>query len=286
MIKSALGKVMWLGRATVFVVGLAVILALVVGVASAAFGANGANFIRGNGINDTTKNIATLTSRLTMNGTASAPGLQVTQQSTGTGASGVGITVPTGKAPIKVSSGAGKATNLNADQVDNKSANDLSRVAVMNTSATTLVPADTSEVTYGTPLSITAPAAGFVRLNGNVTVLNDPGNIPKCTSGCQFVANVRHINTNTYGFPAIEDALNELGNAGLDAVFPVNAGVNTFDIRLSRNSSGESGKLYGYWGMLTAEYTPYGSTGTGTLSASGSAAASEGPISKELPTKR
>jgi hypothetical protein len=36
MIKSALGKVMWVGRATVFVVGLAVILAMVVELASTA----------------------------------------------------------------------------------------------------------------------------------------------------------------------------------------------------------------------------------------------------------
>ena len=69
MIKSALGKVMWLGRATVFVVGLAVILAMVVGLASTALAANGANFIIGNGLADTAKNIATLPTKLTMQGT-------------------------------------------------------------------------------------------------------------------------------------------------------------------------------------------------------------------------
>ena len=36
MIRSAVGKVMWVGRATVFLVGLAVILAIVFGVASTA----------------------------------------------------------------------------------------------------------------------------------------------------------------------------------------------------------------------------------------------------------
>jgi hypothetical protein len=39
--RSAASKAMWVGRATVSVVGLAVIMALVLGVASAAFGANG-----------------------------------------------------------------------------------------------------------------------------------------------------------------------------------------------------------------------------------------------------
>jgi hypothetical protein len=47
MVKSAAKKVMFVGRATVFMVGLAMILALTVGVASAAFGANGGNFILG-----------------------------------------------------------------------------------------------------------------------------------------------------------------------------------------------------------------------------------------------
>ena len=43
MLKRAMRKVMWLGRATSTVVGLAVLLTLVIGVASAAFGANGGN---------------------------------------------------------------------------------------------------------------------------------------------------------------------------------------------------------------------------------------------------
>jgi preprotein translocase subunit SecE len=41
MLRSAVSKVVWVGRATVFLVGLAVILAVVLGVATAAFGANG-----------------------------------------------------------------------------------------------------------------------------------------------------------------------------------------------------------------------------------------------------
>jgi hypothetical protein len=47
MIRSAVGKVMWVGRATVFLVGLSVILAVVFGVASAALGANGNPWILG-----------------------------------------------------------------------------------------------------------------------------------------------------------------------------------------------------------------------------------------------
>ena len=48
MIRSALGKVLWMARATSTIVGLAIMLALVVGVASASLGATGGNFILGN----------------------------------------------------------------------------------------------------------------------------------------------------------------------------------------------------------------------------------------------
>ncbi|HJQ28707.1 MAG TPA: hypothetical protein VJ827_05170 [Rubrobacter sp.] len=71
VIRSAASKVMWVGRATVFVVGLAVILALVVGVASTAFGANGNPFLLGK------KNVATAVSTLVKRGAGPALKLQV-----------------------------------------------------------------------------------------------------------------------------------------------------------------------------------------------------------------
>jgi hypothetical protein len=154
-----------------------------------------------------------------------------------------------------------------SELLDGKSADDLSRVAVMNTSELTQLPFDGSHVTYGQQLSITAPAAGFVRVNGNVTVLKlDSG----CDDECYFGAWVRHVNTGTLsGAPAADSVGGGFGNVGLDAVFPVSAGVNTFDIRLQGQwPSDTSHRLYGRWGVLTAEYTPYGSTGTGPQSGS------------------
>lgn len=47
MLRSAIDKLMWAGKATVFMMGLALMLALIFGMASAAFGANGGNFILG-----------------------------------------------------------------------------------------------------------------------------------------------------------------------------------------------------------------------------------------------
>jgi hypothetical protein len=55
VIRSAAGKVLWVGRATVFLVGLAVILALVFGATTTALGANGKPLILGKAANTASK---------------------------------------------------------------------------------------------------------------------------------------------------------------------------------------------------------------------------------------
>jgi hypothetical protein len=106
---------MWVGRATVFLVGLAVILALVVGIASTAFGANGQAWILGQ------INKATNTTRLTGDVPGGA-GLQVSNFRTAAGSKALQLNVADRKAPLAVNASAGKAVNLNADKVDGKDA--------------------------------------------------------------------------------------------------------------------------------------------------------------------
>jgi hypothetical protein len=184
--------------------------------------------------------------------------LQVTN--TGTG-SGVGITVGAGKAPIKVNAGAGKATYLNADRLDGKHSNQLVRAARMVTGATTLI--TTVDGTYGTALSITAPAAGFVIVNADVTIIGSG-----CSTGCIAWARVRHIQSGALSIYSEASLYEETrGQVGPSYVFPVSAGVNTFDIRLARTSG--DGSLSGWWGQMNALYVPFGSTGSGTLRPSG-----------------
>jgi FlaG/FlaF family flagellin (archaellin) len=110
MIRSAFSKLLWMARATSTIVGLAIMVALVLGVATAGLGATGGNFILGN------PNSAGAVSKLTAN--IAGPALQLVNQSTASGASALGLTVASGKPPLKVNSAAGKATNLNADRVD------------------------------------------------------------------------------------------------------------------------------------------------------------------------
>ena len=108
-------KVLWVGRATVFLVGLAVILALLFGMASMAFARDGQAFLLGE------RNVAQSLSTLVKKGTGPALSLQV-----GSGA------------PLKVNSQV-RVAKLNADMVDGKHAsaigvNGLEQVTQSSTS--------------------------------------------------------------------------------------------------------------------------------------------------------
>jgi len=99
------------------VLGLALVMALVFGVATTALSATGGNFILGQA------NVAKTASKLTAN--VAAPALTLVNNSTAAAATALNITVPAGKAPLKVNATAGKATNLDADKLDGKGAEDF-----------------------------------------------------------------------------------------------------------------------------------------------------------------
>ncbi len=110
--RSAASKVMWVGRAAVFLMGLAVILSLIFGVASTALSATGGTFILGKA------NGADRVSKLTAS--IAGPALTLVNQSTDAAATALNISVASGKAPLKVNAAAGTATNLSADELDGK----------------------------------------------------------------------------------------------------------------------------------------------------------------------
>ena len=113
---SVIKKVMFVGRATTFMVGLAVIVALTVGVAGSAFGANGANFLLGK------SNTANAITQLV--GSVAGPSLQIDNNSTDAAATALDLQVESGKAPMKVNSDT-QVANLNADKVDGLDASQL-----------------------------------------------------------------------------------------------------------------------------------------------------------------
>src|SRR5919107_4650601 len=107
MIKIVFSKVMWVGRATVFTVGLAVTLALMLGIATVALAAVPGDPFKLGRIN-TINTISTLV------GSASSPMLRI--DNNGSGAA-LDLQVEPGKAPMRVNSGT-KVANLNSDTVD------------------------------------------------------------------------------------------------------------------------------------------------------------------------
>ena len=111
MIRSAASKVAWVGRTASMVFGLALVLALLFGLATTAFGANGGTFVLGS-LNNTATAITKLTGTV-----GGGPALRVSNPSTATGSTALDLQVATGKAPMKVNSGT-KVANLNADKLD------------------------------------------------------------------------------------------------------------------------------------------------------------------------
>ena len=129
MVRSTVSKVMWVGRATVFLVGLAVILALIFGVVSRATAHTGSAGLFHLNHNNPVTALSTLT------GTLVGSVLKVDNNGAGPALS---LEVGSGKAPLRVNSTAGKATNLNADRLDGLDSPDIGRQrwAVINADGT------------------------------------------------------------------------------------------------------------------------------------------------------
>lgn len=111
MLKTVLSKITWIGRATTFCVGLAVILAVVLGGATAAFAGNGDLWILGQ------FNAATAITRLGGSTGVDGPMLQITNNDAGVDDTALDLRVQAGEVPMKVNSDR-KVDNLNADELD------------------------------------------------------------------------------------------------------------------------------------------------------------------------
>jgi hypothetical protein len=144
--RTAARTVMWVGRATVFLVGLSVILALLFGVASTASGANGKPFLLGK------KNVATAVSTLLKRGAGPALSLKV------------------GSGPPLAVNSSETVTKLNADKIDGQDVtqigvNGLQRVEVESaensvSSKQATAPCPSGKVLVGTGFDIFGGKSG------------------------------------------------------------------------------------------------------------------------------
>jgi hypothetical protein len=159
----------------------------------------------------------------------------------------------------KVPSAANATNAQNAGKVDGLDANSLIRIARVDAGAT-LTLTDTEQKYGPNVLSITAPRAGFVMIHGSTTFRNIG-----CTVGCGVQALIHHLQSDAKS-PFMQDSIapgQTFANVSHAWVFPVDPGVNTFEI-LEKREAG-NGTLQGWFGELAAIYSPFGSTGAGTL---------------------
>ena len=167
--------------------------------------------------------------------------------------------------------GPGKSPVVNADELDGRDGDDLTRVAAMRTTETSSgLPASPSYLFYGTSLSITAPSDGYVVLTGDVSVINSGGS--PCTANCTVGLWLGHAGDETaYGYT--ETTINPVGasraSLGFSVLVPVSAGEQFFDLRLNR-LHGTTGTINGWYGSLAAVFSPFGPTGGVTSVLAGS----------------
>ncbi len=160
MTKRIYKKVMFVGRATTFTVGLAVILALTVGLATTALAGTGvgARFQLGqtNTVNAITKLV----------GSVAGPSLQIDNNSTNANATALDLQVEPGKAPMKVNSEA-KVANLNSDKLDGKSEEELGVNGLQQVSASSASNSDFNKtVTASCPQGKVLVGTGYTITGG------------------------------------------------------------------------------------------------------------------------
>ena len=119
--KAILKRTIWLGRGTATVMGLAVLLALTVGLASTALAGTGVGARFDLGKTNTVNRISELV------GSVAGPSLKIDNNSTASGAPALNLQVGSGKAPMKINPEAGTATGLSADELDGADSFDFAR---------------------------------------------------------------------------------------------------------------------------------------------------------------
>ena len=118
MLRSVSSKVIRVGRATISLVGLAVMLAVILGLASAALAGTGVGDVFNLGKKKTVGQLSQLVGR------SDSAMLKVEDDSSGRDATALKMQVEPGQAPMKVNSST-RVSNLNADQLDGKDAGTL-----------------------------------------------------------------------------------------------------------------------------------------------------------------
>jgi len=148
----------------------------------------------------------------------------------------------------------GQAPVVHADRLDGRHANELLRAAYMAEGAST--PVSPTPIQFGDDLVITAPTAGHVLVNAAFTFFGT-----NCTTDCGAYGIVRHVEADRLSPPGIAwagvDA--HYGSASTQRLYPVEAGANTFELLMARETT--DGTITAYIATVTATFIPFGPDG-------------------------
>ena len=224
-------------------------LALFIVLSGVGYAATGGNLILGQ------PNTATSQTGLTSSNAGKA--LQITQQSTGTGATALGLNVPAGKTPFTVNSGT-KVARLNADKLDGLDASGLGRIALASNES---LFGFTSTDTLATA-TITVPQAGFVRLDGSV-VAYDGFAQTYCTHCAAYVRVRDDASSSESPMSFAEIGAGTHSSATTIPIhwsFAASAGTHSYSLRTAQYAV-SGGPLSYYNPVLIAQFVPFGGSG-------------------------
>jgi hypothetical protein len=246
MLANTTKKVMLVGKATTFMVGLAVILALTVGLASSALAGTGVGATFNLGKTNTVNAITKLA------GSVVGPSLTIDNNSADPSATALDLQVEPGKAPMKVNSGT-KVPNLNSDTVDGKHADQLVRVASFTGPSPLAAGANGTVATT----TINAPAPGFLVIDASSDVLNSfQADVYECS--VQVDNATAPGSRRAMALSATQPGVNFEENCSTNAVVPVSAGTHTVDLEATLVSDANT-----RWKdtALSAIYVPFDGSG-------------------------
>jgi hypothetical protein len=184
--------------------------------------------------------------------------LQVQNTSTSGAVTGLSITTPAGKPPITLSNSV-LNPRLNAQYLGGMPASGVGRIAM----------ASTENLTGGFPFStlttvaITAPARGFVRLEGRVFAWDN--NAAAFCSDCELAVRIHDATTGTDSPRSFFIGGAGSHSSGIEVpvswVFPVTSGAHSYTLDAGQVDFA-GGPLSLYNPVLTAQFVPFGGTGS------------------------
>jgi len=149
-----------------------------------------------------------------------------------------------------------KPPAVNADRLDGRHADELSRADSMSNGGIDNIPLNSS-VQEGETLTITAPADGLALVNGSVTFRSSD-----CTVVCIAHLVVQHVESGQLLGRSEATVTSAIGftSATVTGMIPVQEGVNNFRLLLTKNING-NGSIGGHYSNANALFTPFGPEG-------------------------